>query len=217
MSKLKEKFDQNPILFLIIAFAIYSVWFFILDNYPRSHYTIIHCAIDDLIPFSTLAVYPYISWFPLLVCPMWLFYWHHNKKDLWNLAVPVLMAMFTSLIIYMFWPNGLDIRPASIEGNTLSAWIARFIESSDTPNNVCPSIHVSTTLLADWSLQHSDNFKHRTRKQRVMLHALCISICIGVMVIKQHSFIDVVCGAAHALLIGILFTRCGWTYQALQS
>jgi membrane-associated phospholipid phosphatase len=212
MSKLKEKFDQNPLRFMIIAFTIYSVWFFFLDNYPRSHYTILHCAIDDLIPFNTLAVYPYISWFPLMVCPMWLFYWHHNRKDLWNLLMPVLCAMFSSLIIYMIWPNGLNLRPAVIEGNTLSAWIARFIESSDTPNNVCPSIHVSTTLLIDWSLQHSDNFKHRSSKQKTALNILCLSICIAVMVVKQHSFIDVCCGAAHALIIILLWKHFNLQY-----
>lgn len=212
MEKMKQKFDQNPIRFLIVAFAVYSVWFFILDNYPRSHYTILHSVVDDMIPYNTLAVYPYISWFPLMACPMWLFYWHHNKKDLWNLAIPVLLAMFTSLIIYMVWPNGLNLRPATIEGTTLSAWIARLIERLDTPNNVCPSIHVSTTLLCDWSLQNSDNFKHRPKHQKIMLHILCFSICIAVMVIKQHSFIDVCAGAAHALIIILLWKHFQWQY-----
>ena len=42
---------------------------------------------------------------------------------------------------------------------------------------------------------------------RVLLHILDLSICIGVMLVKQHSIIDVATGILLALIIDLVITK----------
>lgn len=207
MRKLKQFYQSNPMRFMIIAYGLYIICFFLLDNWDRSSYTYLHSSIDNLIPFATQAVYFYISWFPLMVVPI-LTFWHRKSyEELWDFIMPMLMAMFLSLLIYLFWPNALRLRPAEVTGNSLSAWITRAIQSADSPTNVCPSIHVSTTILIDCSLHRSPQFRKKGIAASALLHLLVIAICISVMMLKQHSIIDVASGAVFAFVLNYLWVH----------
>lgn len=202
---LKQRFLAQPLRFMAIAYGIYMICFFTLDNWDRSSYTLIYSSLDDLIPFNVHAVYLYIAWFPMMVVPILKFFHKKNWEDLWNFIGPMLMAMFCALIIYVFFPNGLNLRPQVIDGNCLAAQLTRLIEGADTPNNVCPSIHVATTLLMDYSLQTSRTFKNKGFLPRLLIHALTIGICIAVLVLKQHSILDVLWGGVEALAVGLFW------------
>ena len=54
-------------------------------------------------------------------------------------------GMTICLLIYTVLPNGLQLRPAVVRDNLL-ARIAGMLYAIDTPTNVCPSIHVSSTV-----------------------------------------------------------------------
>ena len=42
----------------------YLISFSLIEQWNRLHYTVIHTAVDDVIPFCPAFVIPYILWFP---------------------------------------------------------------------------------------------------------------------------------------------------------
>lgn len=204
MRRLRSLYEKNPWKFVILAWVLYVVSFFLIENFNRDPVIYLHSRIDDLIPFSRFAIIPYAGWFPLLVIPMGKRMVKQEYDQVWDLLVPMFIAMFGSLIFYLIVPNGLHLRPAQVEGNDLCAWLVRSIQSMDTPENVCPSIHVSTTVLIDMFLQK----QHKGETGMcIFLHALAIAICLSTMFLKQHSFVDVFWGLAAALVIRYFMDR----------
>ena len=96
------------------------------------------------------------------------------------------------LLIYLIWPNGLMLRE-EIGSETMCAEIIRFLRNIDPPRNVCPSIHVSSTVAIHLSVCHSEAFGKK-RKMRALSLAVTVGISLSTVFIKQHSVIDVFWG-----------------------
>ena len=104
----------------------------------------------------------------------------------------------------MIYPTALDIRVTDITGNDICSWIIRKIQGIDAPNNVCPSIHVSTTVIIYNQFRKilKDN-----KKSKVLFLLWSVGICVSTMLVKQHSIIDVVCGIILAHVILFVFNK----------
>ena len=48
---------------ILIYAPIYMIWFIFLEKHTFAHYSVIHTAIDDMIPFQEIFVIPYYAWF----------------------------------------------------------------------------------------------------------------------------------------------------------
>ena len=82
----------------------------------------------------------------------------------------------------------------------------RFLYSTDTPTNVCPSIHVLNSVTLLLAYYRSRIFEQpRRRWMRPAATVLCISIVCSTMLLKQHSCIDVILGIVLALALDSLF------------
>ena len=199
MKNIKRIYDQNPLKFILEVYAVYLVWFFAMEKIPNRNYHIVYSKLDDYIPFYKPAILIYSSWFLMLVIPFVYLLKRKSYDDLYNIIIPMFAAMFISLIIYVIYPTALDIRVTDITGNDICSWIIRKIQGIDAPNNVCPSIHVSTTVIIYNQFRKilKDN-----KKSKVFFLLWSVGICISTMLVKQHSIIDVVCGIilAHAIL-----------------
>ena len=76
------------------------------------------------------------------------------------------------------------------------------IYRSDTPMNVCPSIHVFNSVTLMLAYYRSAIFDApRRRWMRPAAMVLCVSISLSTILLKQHSVIDVVLGLLLALLL----------------
>ena len=81
--------------------------------------------------------------------------------------------------------------------------MVRWLYRTDTPTNVLPSIHVFNSLAVHMSLTNCEAL--RDHKGVGMDHwFLTLLIIMSTMFLKQHSVIDVCCGATLALF-GYLF------------
>jgi hypothetical protein len=65
------------------------------------------------------------------------------------------------------------------------------VYATDTPTNVCPSVHVINSIAVNAALQHSEDFAREKRNGRLASHILTILICLSTVFIKQHSVMDV--------------------------
>ena len=199
MKNIKRIYDQNPLKFILEVYAVYLVWFFAMEKIPNRNYHIVYSKLDDYIPFYKPAILMYSSWFLMLVIPFVYLLKRKSYDNMYNIIIPMFLAMYISLIIYVIYPTALDIRVTDITGNDICSWIIRKIQGIDAPNNVCPSIHVSTTVIIYNQFRKilKDN-----KKSKAFFLLWSVGICISTMLVKQHSIIDVVCGIilAHAIL-----------------
>lgn len=143
--------------------------------------------IDSLFSFSVNAIWFYLSFFifiPLgyLLC---------QSKNVRPLMVAMQLCALISGCVYLLFPTTMvyvNFADVSLTSRALSALI-----SIDSPQNLLPSLHVSLTLVvlaALWSKQ---------QKYRTAFYLLwAVAICLSVLVLKRHLFIDVVTGAVTA-------------------
>ena len=141
--------SRHPVWFMALYALFYLSFFALLERTIQTPDLWVHCPLDDLIPFCKYAIVPYILWFPWI--PFTLFYLLYKapREDFWRLCIPLFTGMTMTLLFYAIVPNGLALRPKYVPGTDIFAQLVRMIYRSDTPMNVCPSIHVfnSVTLM----------------------------------------------------------------------
>ena len=193
---------RHPILFMALYAVFYLSCFAFLEKHILVPDLWVHCRLDDLIPFCKYAIIPYAMWFPWI--PFTLFYllWKAPREDFWRLCLPLFAGMTLSLLFYVIVPNGLSLRPHTVPGTDFFAEAVRALYRSDTPTNVCPSIHVFnsvTLLLAYYRCRCFDAPGRRWMCPAAAV--LCLAISLSTMLLKQHSVIDVVFGILLALAL----------------
>ena len=202
-------FSRHPICFMALYLLFYlSAFNFLETRISMPHLVLVHCRLDDLIPFCKYAVIPYFAWFVWI--PFTLFYllWRAPREDFWRLCLPLFTGMTLSLLFCAIVPNGTDLRPAYIYGNDIFTRTVRALWRTDTPTNVFPSIHVFNSVTLMLAYHRCRIFEQpRFRWMRPAADVLCISIVCSTMLLKQHSCIDVALGALLALALDALFTR----------
>lgn len=201
---MKEKIvtwvKANPHFWALSYFIVYLIWFFSLEFFAEPKYWIT-CPLDDFIPFNEYFIVPYGLWFLYFLGGL-AYFMFKNKELFLKLCFVMFTGMTICLTIYSFWPNAIDLRQ-DITGNNLFCQLAGFIRAVDTPTNVCPSIHVSSTVAVHWAVCRYRGFKHPTLIRTASL-LLALSICASTVFLKQHSIVDVFCGVALTTVLLLL-------------
>lgn len=195
-------FTRHPIGFMAFYFVFYLAAFHWLEANITVPDIWVHCRLDDLIPFCKYAVIPYFAWFAWI--PFTLFYllWKAPRSDFWRLCLPLFAGMTIALACYVLLPTGLDLRPYRVYGSDFFARAVRFLYATDTPLNVCPSIHVFNAVTLMMAYYRSSIFDApRRRWMRPAAAVLCVSIVFATVLLKQHSCIDVLLGILLAMVL----------------
>lgn len=184
----------------------YLAAFFISERVLVPKY-IISCPVDNWIPFNELYIIPYCLWYPLLLAS-WLFTMVTCKEDFQDLCMIMFGGMTLSIILYWIFPNGLELRPGEIPDN-FCGQLVKLLHSVDTPGNVCPSIHVSSSTAIMVVALRSEILRRRpVLKWGTTI--LCILICLSTVYLKQHSVVDVVCGCLVTAVLAVFTWRAPW-------
>jgi len=151
-------------------------------------------AVDSAIPFVSQMVWPYLFWY-IAVAFAFLWLGFRDGKEFTRLAWFVYGGMASTCVIYLLFPNGETFRPslAGLDGWDIEA--LRWVYAHDTPENVCPSIHVIDTMAVWFSLAR-DRFLTARPWFPWVLGAVCVTIMASTVMVKQHSIIDVAAGLA---------------------
>lgn len=182
----------------------YLAAFFLSERVLEPKY-IISCPLDSWIPFNEYFVIPYFVWYPLLLVS-WIFTMVTSKEDFQDLCMIMFGGMTLSILLYWIFPNGLELRPGQINDN-LCGRLVKLLHVVDTPGNVCPSIHVSSSTAVLAVALRSKVLRHRP-VLRWGTCLVCAAICLSTMFLKQHSIVDVVCGCL------VTFVMAAFTYLA---
>lgn len=193
---MKTFLKEHPHLWFQGYWIIYLIWFFYLEAVTAPQY-IVHCFLDDMIPFCEWFIFPYISWFPMLAWAF-AFLWLRDGKSYDKLCLMAFSGMSLCLIIYMLWPNGLALRPQGLPRENIASSVMALLWQADTPSNVCPSIHCQTSAAIALAVTHSKPLEGKTAAQLMVIFWAAL-ICASTVFTKQHSAVDVVLGAAMAV------------------
>jgi membrane-associated phospholipid phosphatase len=188
---------------LILYLPLYMIWFAWLEHREAVQYTIIHCKLDDWIPFLEIFAIPYFLWFVYVVAVLCiLFTQTGHLGDFYRCAATLMLGMTTCLLIYTIFPNAQQLRPRTFPRDNALVRLIAALYRGDTPTNVCPSIHVYNSIAIHTAVIKSHFFQNKKGLKKASL-ILCILICLSTMFLKQHSAVDVIC----AILLFALYYR----------
>ena len=197
----------RPHLWYQAYWFVYLIWFFTLDALVQDPKYIIHSPLDDYIPFNEWFVFPYCSWFALLALVLALLWWN-DTPSYDRLCLSMFSGMSLCLILYMLFPNGLQLRPdpATLGRDNPALWLMRLLWAADSSNNVCPSIHCQSTGCMALAMWYS-SLAYRHRWIRPVAAVWATAICASTLFTKQHAVVDVVMGLAVAAVWLPVFRR----------
>lgn len=191
-------------LIILVYALIYLMFFWYLERRPVRGFHVIDTVFDDYIPFCEYFIVPYLLWFPYqIVTVLYFIFKNKNKKEYYQLILNMMMGMTVFLIVSYVYPNVLHLRPAEFPRENVFTDLVRWLYQTDTPTNVLPSIHVFNSLAIHMSLTNCESLRNHKGVRYGSL-VLTLLIIMSTMFLKQHSVIDVCCGATLALF-GYLF------------
>ena len=110
ITQVKKWVTDHPVWFAILFFIFYFTGFFTLEHLVTEPVYLLHCGLDDLIPFNEWFIFPYASWFGLIpwaLITLLLF----DRKNYFYLCGVMFSGMALCLLLYLIFPNGVDLRP----------------------------------------------------------------------------------------------------------
>jgi membrane-associated phospholipid phosphatase len=196
---MKRFLSENRHLLWILYIPIYFVCFFLLEKRTDVDFHIIHCFLDDRIPFLEYFIIPYYLWFVYIFTAVGIFVTKDVpgfKRLAWHLA----LGMTVFLIVSALYPNMLTLRPEVFPRDNIFTWLVGFLYQTDTPTNVLPSIHVYNSICVYIAVAKSKaGREHLALKLSCLI--LSLLIILSTVFLKQHSVIDV----CTAILMALIF------------
>ena len=180
---------------------LYLLLFLLLEQWNTTNYWDTQLPVDAQIPFCEWFIIPYCLWYPFLIfVGIYLLMRDSNafRRYMYFLSA----SFFLSLLIWFLIPNGQNLRPAVMpRDNVLTALIAN-LYSIDTNTNVFPSVHVVGSIGAALAVWDCAALRHH--KWTVLTATLlAFLICLSVVFVKQHAFLDLVSGLLLSALVSI--------------
>lgn len=177
---------------LLLFWPVFGLAFLALERFrPHAAYHVMHCALDDAIPFSEWALIPYLLWFVYLIGAL-AYAFFQDVPAFRRMMRFVIVTYTAATVVYFIYPTQQLLRPeAFAHDNALTRAVAWFY-TFDTNTNVCPSLHVIGSAAALFALRDGPRLRKRAWWQAAsVILALCISLSTVFM--KQHSILDVLC------------------------
>ena len=212
MDRIKTMY-RNPKSF--IKDNMYCLWLLYLPCYlfyfarlqlrevPASEVTIIETTLDRMIPTIPAFFIPYAMWWIIFPGALVIFLFWGTKKDFLKLCFILFGGYTICMVVYTIWPNGLNLREP-LESADIFSLAVNWLRSIDPPRNVCPSMHVSSTIAIDLVVRECKYIKPLYKNTETII---AILICASTMFIKQHSVIDVVLGWIMSILLWLIWKR----------
>ncbi len=201
-----DKSLARDLLWLAIPILIYGpfylAWFIYIENHTFAHYSVIHTAIDDMIPFNEIFVIPYYTWFLYVSLVLLFFMLSFDLEDYYKNFIFLATGMTIFLVVSTLFPNMHFLRPTVMPRDNVLTSLVQVIYSHDTAANLWPSIHVYNSIGTMIAVHHSRRFN---RVGKIISDIIGVSIILSTMFIKQHSVYDVITAFIMAIICYIIF------------
>ena len=208
--RLKAYIKANPHVLILLYIPVYLLSYVTVEHLVPSDcdYWVSWMPLDDKIPFIDWFVVPYCMWYPFLI-GVGLFLMVKDVPNFKKYAVFLITGFTICLAFCAIVPNGQNLRPERFERETVFTWVISKIYAADTNTNVFPSMHVVGMLAGLAAAMNSSAMK----RLRLPVAVLAVLVSASTVFIKQHSFLDVIGGAALCLPLYI----CIYTIPKLRA
>lgn len=204
---------------MLAYMAAYLISFVLIEQWNRLHYTVIHTAVDDRIPFIPVFVIPYLLWFPY-VSGFAFFLLHMHEESYHRLCSCLVIGMTIFIAVSIVFPNIHMLRPETMPADNVFTRAVSMLYLADTPTNLTPSIHVFNSLAViaaalnwDWRTDKGYSFSAPVIFfWRTAITVQGFLIILSTMLIKQHSFSDVVIAGGLFIIIWALVYRFDFVF-----
>lgn len=178
-----------------------------------SEFNIIHCALDDKIPFCEYFIIPYYLWF-LFVGGFCVYFFFRSQGECMRVGLFLITGITISVLIFFLYPNGLlDPRPKDFPRDNFCTDLVKMLYKSDTSTNVLPSLHVLNTLIVDIAIFESKTFGKYHTPIKIATAIFSVSVILATVFLKQHSIYDVVASFIIAAILYPLFYKTKFMYR----
>ena len=173
---------------LLGGWIFYFIMYFITENLiPREACHVIHCALDDMIPFNEFFLIFYVGWYALVFGAL-AYTFFYDVPSFRKLQIFIIVTQVIAMTCYVLYPSRQDMRPEVFERENVLTALMAFIYSFDTSTGVCPSLHVGYSL-GILSVALKD--RELGAGWKALLGFVVLMICLAVCFVKQHSALDV--------------------------
>ena len=173
---------------LLGSWIFYFIMYFITENLiPREACHVLHCALDDMIPFNEFFLIFYVGWYALVFGALAYTFFYAVPKFR-KLPISILVTQVIAITCYVLYPSRQDMRPEVFERENVLTALMAFIYSFDTSTGICPSLHVGYSL-GILSVALKD--RELGAGWKALLSFVVLMICLAVCFVKQHSALDV--------------------------
>ena len=186
-------------LFLLLYWPIHGLVFWLVERvFVASSYTTVYCFLDAKIPFCEFFVIPYFLWFPYLVIGF-LYVLIFDTAQFKKAMYFTILTFGLTMTFYFVFPNMQQLRPTEFVRDNIFVDMVKGLYKTDTPTNVCPSMHVFGSIAISFATWNAKNLK--TIGWRILFSVMTVLISISTLFLKQHSVVDVV----SAIVLSFLF------------
>ena len=175
-------------LLLLLGWVGYFILYFLTENLiPAENCHVIHCALDDVIPFNEFFVLFYVGWYVLIVISLGYFLLY-SVQSFRNLQTYIIITQILAMTVYILYPSRQDLRPDVFPRENILTGLMGLIYSFDTSTGVFPSLHVaySMGIASTWLREKSASPLAKT-----IITVFSLMVCISVAFVKQHSVLDI--------------------------
>ncbi len=174
-------------LWLLLGWVVYLILFFLTENFiSYDKCTVMHCSLDDIIPFCEVFIIPYAGWYLLIIGSL-LYFLFYNVHNFRKLQLYIMICQAIALVIFVAFPTKQLLRPEVFPRDNFLTDCVAYLYSIDTITGVCPSLHcaISIAIASVWLRE-----KSVTTLFKAFIVLFCILVCLSTVFLKQHSVLD---------------------------
>lgn len=193
---------------LWFTWPIYFALYFLTENLiPAEKCHVIHCFLDDIIPFNEFFLIFYVGWY-VLVFGSLLYYFLYDVKRFRQLDLYIFVTQMVAMACYIFFPSRQDLRPEVFPRENFFTWVLGLIYTFDTNTGVCPSLHVAYSLAIVSVMVKDENL---SKPLKLFVTVFSILVCLSTAFVKQHSVVDIL-AALPVVLLGeiLIYGKAYW-------
>lgn len=193
---------------LWFTWLIYFALYFLTENLiPAEKCHVVHCFLDDIIPFNEFFLIFYAGWY-VLVFGSLLYYFLYDAKRFRQLDLYIFVTQMVAMACYIFFPSRQDLRPEVFPRENFFTWVLGLIYTFDTNTGVCPSLHVAYSLAIVSVMVKDENL---SKPLKLFVTVFSILVCLSTAFVKQHSVVDIL-AALPVVLLGeiLIYGKAYW-------
>jgi len=178
-----------------VCTSLFFIGYFHVLRFPVFPVTLMPLtALDRLVPFEPLALFPYLTlWFYLGVAPGL----QRTFVELVVYAGWLSVMCFAGLVIFYFWPTAVP--PLLIDVTGLTGFA--MLQGVDSAGNACPSLHVAVAVFTAVRIEGVLQQSGTPVGWRVVNLVWVVAIVWSTLATKQHVVMDALAGA----VLGVVF------------